>query len=104
MVKLLLGTLLLVAGLAVAIAGITGVGRPAADDIDRQVVAAGQGDQVDSNGNWITLPLVAGLALAAGGVLVGIGMGNFRRPKIVPPDSPEAHEAATTTGNVSGRQ
>jgi hypothetical protein len=43
---------------------------------------------------------MAGLAIAAGGVLVGIGMGRFADPKIVPGDSPQAEKAATTRGTT----
>jgi hypothetical protein len=32
--------------------------------------------------------------------LIGIGIGNFRRPKIVPADSPNASKAATTRGTI----
>lgn len=46
------------------------------------------------------LPVIAGLAIAAGAALIGIGMGNFKHPKIVPPDSPQAENAATTRGTT----
>jgi hypothetical protein len=40
----------------------------------------------------MVLPVIAGLSIAAGAALVGIGMGSSRRSKIVPADSPKADE------------
>ena len=61
------------------------------------------GDQNQAERNEVAnmlIPVIAGVSIAAGAALIGIGMGAFRRPKIVPPDSPEASKAATTRGTT----
>jgi hypothetical protein len=106
-VKLLLGVVILIAGIVAAVMGIAGVDR--SDDlrdtpaIAREQNVPGPGDQnqpARQQATSMVLPVLAGLAIAAGAALIGIGMGNFRRPKIVPPESPQEHKAATTRGTT----
>jgi hypothetical protein len=92
--KLILGFVLMLVGLVLSVAGIVGVGeRDVRETPAAQVVENAE----ESSMVW---PLVAGLSLAAGAALVGIGMGRFRRPKIVHSGSPQEAEAVTTTGVV----
>ena len=101
-VKLLLGILLLVVGLVLAVTGVISVNQ--SNEVrDNPAVVGGQnavvGDQNEGDREEaasMMLPVIAGLTIAAGAALIGIGMGNFRRPKIVPPNSPQAEKAATT--------
>ena len=83
-----LGILLLVVGLLTAIASIAGLGQPAGDARENTAIPGDQNQPARD------------LTIAAGGVLVGIGMGHFEDPKIVPPDSPQAEKAATTRGTT----
>ena len=96
-----LGAILLVIGLFAAIATIIGVGSE--DRPQTQVSPVGEervvGDQNApdrAESASFLLPVIAGFALAGGAFLVGIGMGNFRRPKIVSPHSPQESRAETT--------
>ena len=101
-VKLLLGILLLMVGLVVAVTGVISInqtdevrGNPAVVGGENAIV----GDQNEPDREEaasMMLPVIGGLAIAAGAALIGIGMGNFRHPKIVPPNSPQAEKAATT--------
>ena len=60
-VKLLIGIVLFVIGLITAAAGIVGVGTPGAPNV--------------------AVPLIAGLSLAVGGLLIGLSMGNWKHPR-----------------------
>jgi hypothetical protein len=91
-----LGILLLMVGLIAAIATIAGVGQPAAGVASPVAIVGDQNQLARDQATSLMLPIMAGLAIAAGGVLVGIGMGRFEDPRIVPADSPEAEKAATT--------
>lgn len=79
-VKLLVGIVLFVIGLATAVVGIVGVATP--DATDRTAVAA-QGDGADSEdgAGSLAIPLIAGLSLALGGMLIGISVGNWKNPR-----------------------
>jgi hypothetical protein len=92
------GILLLVVGLIAAIASIAGVGLRAdrADVADPVAIVGDQNQPARDQATSLLLPIMAGIAIAAGGVLIGIGMGRFEDPKIVPADSPRAEKAATT--------
>ena len=94
--KILLGVALVVVGFIVAVGGFAGLRQP---DKVRGESAAVVGDQNQPYRNeaaGIMIPVVAGLSLAAGAVLIGLGMAGLRRPRIVRPNSPHADEAATT--------
>lgn len=102
--KVLLGILILVVGLMAAVYGITGMSetsnvRPDSTVAGNQGQIVGDQNQPERNeAASLLIPVIAGVSIAAGAALIGIGMGAFRRPKIVPPDSPEASKAATTRG------
>jgi hypothetical protein len=106
-VKIFLGIVILIFGIIGTTIGIVGMNRP--DDVrDAPAIAIQQTPPVPGDQNQpgrrqaasMVLPVLAGLAIAAGAALVGIGMGNFSHPKIVPPDSPQAEKAATTRGTT----
>lgn len=79
-VKLLVGIVLFVLGLLIAIGGIAGVGQPAVDE--SPILAEGTQPATPSQSpGRMALPWLAGLSLAAGGVLIGLSMGNFRNPR-----------------------
>lgn len=93
----LLGALLLVFGLIAAAAGIAGIGQPDAHDSGPAVVEQAHQEPTAETGGTLVLAVLAGLSIAGGGALIGLGMGHFRRPrKIVPPNSPDESRAATT--------
>ena len=97
----ILGILLLTVGLIAAIATLAGVGRSAdARNPDPVAIVGDQNQPARDQATSLFLPILAGLGIAAGGVLVGIGMGHFGNPKIVPADSPQAEKAATTRGTT----
>jgi uncharacterized membrane protein YfcA len=101
-VKLLLGILLLIVGLVVAVTGVISINQ--SDEVRDNPAVVGEQNAVVGDQNEpereeaasMMLPVIAGLAIAAGAALIGIGMGNFSHPKIVPPNSPQAEKAATT--------
>ncbi len=96
------GILLVVVGLIAAIVSIAGVGTRAdrAEVADPVAIVGDQNQPARDQASSMMLPIMAGIAVAAGGVLIGLGMGRFSNPKVVPSDSPRAHEAHTTTRNV----
>ena len=94
------GILLLVVGLVTAIASIAGLGQPVGDAHENTAIVGDQNQPARDQATSLMLPIIAGLTIAAGGVLVGIGMCHFFDPKIVPPDSPHAEKAATTRGTT----
>jgi hypothetical protein len=106
--KILLGICVLIVGLVAAIIGIADVDRP--DDVRNAPAITGaqnpptpgdQNEPVRRDAASMVLPVIAGLAVASGAALIGIGMGHFRNPRIIPPDSPQAEKAATTRGTTS---
>jgi len=92
--KILLGGALIIIGFILVVVSAAGVTQPARDA--SPVIVGDQNQPVREEATSMLIPVVAGLAIAAGAVFVGLGMGSFRRPKIVPADSPQADEAATT--------
>jgi hypothetical protein len=94
--KLLLGSALLVVGFILAVFGAAGFSQPAHTRDASTVIVGDQNQPVRDEAASRVLPVIAGLSIAAGASLVGIGMGSFRRPTIVPAESPKADEAATT--------
>jgi hypothetical protein len=101
-VKLLLGILLLVVGLVLAVTGVISINQTnevranPAVTAEQSAVVGDQNEPDREDAASMMLPVIAGLTIAAGAALIGIGMGNFRNPKIVPPNSPQAEKAATT--------
>ena len=95
-----LGILLLVVGLVTAFASIAGLGQQAGDARENTAIVGDQNQPARDQATSLMLPIIAGLTIAAGGVLVGIGMGQFEDPKIVPHDSPQAEKAATSRGTT----
>jgi hypothetical protein len=98
--KLILGVVLMIVGLTVAVAGIM---RAGANDVREtpptQAVEPARAQESPGSSS-IAWPLFAGLSLAVGGALVGLGMGRFKRPMVVRPHSPQATKAVTSTGVV----
>ena len=93
--KLILGIALFVVGFIVAVIGFAGGSEPGNVPAESRVV----GDQNEPARNEVAsviLPVIAGVSIVAGAVLIVIGVGSLRQQKIVPPDSPQADEAATT--------
>lgn len=77
-VKLLLGVVLFVIGLITAAAGIAGVGDPTGPEVSIQ---ADHNEGAMESAGRLTIPIVAGLSLAVGGLLIGLSMGNWKRPR-----------------------
>lgn len=80
-VKLLIGIVLFVAGLAMAVVGITRVASPDAHEQPAVVVEGRQSVDLDRGAGSLALPLLAGLSLGVGGLLIGISVGNWRHPR-----------------------
>lgn len=96
--KVLLGILILLVGFIAAVYGIAGMSSEQRQPPEETAVVGDQNQPDREEASSVLIPMIAGLGIAAGAALIGIGMGAFRRPKIVPPDSPEAEKAATTRG------
>jgi hypothetical protein len=79
-VKLVLGIVLFVIGIGTAVMGIVSVARP--EDRNVTVVAADPNEgALESSFGKMAIPLVAGLSLGVGGLLIGLSMGNWTRPR-----------------------
>jgi hypothetical protein len=91
-VSLLAGVVLLMLGIGAALMGIFSVGGPPQSALDStSVQAPASGDMW-----YVAVPILSGLALALGGLLVGLSMGNWRNPRshVEPGDEvvdPEGH-------------
>ena len=94
--KLVLGTFLIVVGFILAVVAAAGLREPGNVRTAPGVIVGDQNQRGRDEAASIMLPVLAGLSIAAGAALVGIGMGSFRRPLVVSPHSPKADEAATT--------
>jgi amino acid permease len=79
-VKLLLGIVLFVIGLATAVVGIAGVGRNDVDAAPPTVVDNNRSQNLSEAGR-MTIPLIAGFSLAIGGLLIGLSVGNWKNPR-----------------------
>jgi hypothetical protein len=77
--KLLIGVLLFVVGLVTAGIGIVSVTAPIGPDV---AVEADQnaGPLARASLN-VLIPLVAGLSLGIGGLLIGLSLGNWKHPR-----------------------
>jgi hypothetical protein len=80
-VKLLIGIVLFVIGLATAVMGIAQVANPAATEAPATIVDNNRGHNVPDAGGSMALPFIAALSLAVGGLLIGISMGNWKNPR-----------------------
>lgn len=80
-VKLLLGIVLFVIGLAAAIVGIAGVGRNDVEAEPAAVVEDNRSLNLSQGAGQMTIPLIAGISLAVGGLLIGLSVGNWRNPR-----------------------
>jgi len=74
-VKLLVGIVLFVIGLATAAVGILGVGTAPGPDVKVEA-DHNQGPLANA-----AVPAIAGVSLALGGLLIGLSMGNWKHPR-----------------------
>jgi hypothetical protein len=80
--KLVIGIVLFVIGLLAAVAGIVGVGQSQAIFRPPTIVQSNTSLHVWGSGTAAALrPLLAGLLLATGGLLIGLSMGDFQHPR-----------------------
>jgi hypothetical protein len=79
--KLLLGIVLFVIGLATALVGIAGVGRGDVDSTAAVVVEDDRSQNLSESMGQMAVPLIAGLSLAIGGLLIGLSVGNWKNPR-----------------------
>jgi hypothetical protein len=81
-IKLLIGIVLFVIGLATAVVGIAGVASPETRGGETAMVADGnQGDNESNSAGTMVIPFIAALSLAVGGLLIGISVGNWKNPR-----------------------
>lgn len=79
-IRMLVGIVLFVAGLGLAVWGIAGVGSDSATETMVTTRDNVSGIDNPNSGNmWV--PVMAALSLASGGLLIGLSMGNWRRPR-----------------------
>jgi hypothetical protein len=78
-VKLLLGIILFVVGLVTAAMGIAGVARPTGPDVT--VEADQNAGPMRRASSDVAIPIIAGLSLGLGGLLIGLSMGNWKHPR-----------------------
>ena len=79
-VKLMIGIVLFVIGLATAVVGIVQVAGPTAADESSMVVEGNIGHNLEGQSSMV-IPFVAALSLAVGGLLIGISIGNWKNPR-----------------------
>ena len=79
-VKLIVGIVLFVIGLATAVVGIADVGREEAA-APAVVVEDNRGLNLSETAGRVAIPLIAALSLAIGGLLIGISVGNWKNPR-----------------------
>jgi hypothetical protein len=80
-VKLLVGIVLFVIGLATAVMGISNVADRDATDQPSVMVEGNQGQNVTDAAGSMILPFIAAVSLAVGGLLIGISVGNWKNPR-----------------------
>jgi hypothetical protein len=93
--KILLGIALLIVGFIAAVIWFAGTSEPTTVSSESTIVGDANKPEREQAAS-IVLPVIAGVTIAAGAVLIGIGMANFKRPTVVPPNSPEEEKAATS--------
>ena len=94
--KLLAGIVIFVIGLMTAVAGIVGVGQSEISG-PPTVVENNRSLSIPTGAGSNALPWIAGLALAVGGLLIGLSVGDFKHPRTheEPGDAivnPEGHQ------------
>jgi hypothetical protein len=80
-VKLLVGIVLFVIGLATAVVGITGVANRDAQDQPSVTVEGNQSTNLPDTAGSMAIPFIAAISLAVGGLLIGISLGNWKNPR-----------------------
>lgn len=81
-IKLLIGIVLFVIGLATAVVGIVGVASPETRGGETaMVVDDNRGHNVSDSAAGMAIPFIAALSLAIGGLLIGISVGNWKNPR-----------------------
>ena len=80
-VKLLVGIVLFVIGLATAVVGISNVANRDAQDQASVVVEGDQSQHVSETAGSMAIPFISALSLAVGGLLIGISFGNWKHPR-----------------------
>ena len=77
--KLLIGIVLFAIGLVAAAAGIVGVGP----SVSPQVTVQADHNEPARESAWTNaaIPIIAGLSLGIGGLLIGLSMGNWKNPR-----------------------
>ena len=78
--KLLAGIVIFVIGLITAVVGIVGVGQPEVTEPQRGV-EENRSLSTPNDAGSRALPWLAGFALAAGGLLIGLSVGDFKHPR-----------------------
>jgi hypothetical protein len=76
-VKLLVGIAFFLFGLILAVIGIMAVGT----DVTRPQVGTATSLPLAAELQRFVVPALAGLALAAGGLLIGLSLGNWKHPR-----------------------
>jgi uncharacterized protein (UPF0333 family) len=79
-IKLLVGIVLFVIGLATAVIGISNVANRDTDQA-AVMVESNQSQQVTEAAGSMAMPLISALSLAVGGLLIGISVGNWKNPR-----------------------
>jgi hypothetical protein len=79
--KLLIGIVLFVIGLATAVVGIAGVASPDTRAEQTVVVDGNVGHNIPETAGSMVIPFIAALSLAVGGLLIGISVGNWKNPR-----------------------
>lgn len=79
-IKLLVGIVLFVIGLATAAVGIVGVGEQREAAAPAVMVEDNRSQGSEMMGR-MAIPLIAALSLAVGGLLIGLSAGNWKHPR-----------------------
>ena len=80
-VKLLVGIVLFVIGLATAVVGIAGVGDQRETTEAAMVVENNRSQHLSESMGQMAIPFIAAFSLAIGGLLIGLSMGNWKNPR-----------------------
>lgn len=77
--KLLIGIVLFLIGIVTAVVGIVGVAMPQGPNVALEA-DHNEGAMERAFANAV-VPIIAGLSLSIGGLLIGLSMGNWKRPR-----------------------